>query len=97
MTRDQDAFTRGQRALKCVLSSRRAQENTMEDQPFVRYFVIAMLIMIVASLGSAFFSLFRSKGQGTSTVKALTIRVGLSVTLFVILMILSALGIIKPH
>ncbi len=69
----------------------------MEDQPLIRFFVIAMLIMIVASLGSAFFSLFRSKGQGTSTVKALTVRVGLSVALFVILMVLSALGIIKPH
>ena len=69
----------------------------MEDQPLIRFIVIAMLIMIVGSLGTAFFSLFRNKGQGTSTVKALTIRVGLSFALFAILMILASLGIINPH
>jgi len=53
--------------------------------------------MIVGSLGSAFFSLFRGKGEGTKTVKALTIRVGLSIALFAFLMILASLGIIKPH
>ena len=56
-----------------------------------------MLITIVVSLGSAFVSLFRNKGQGTGTVRALTIRVGLSITLFIVLMVLAALGIIKPH
>jgi hypothetical protein len=69
----------------------------MEDQPLVRFIVILMLIMIVGSLGTAFFSLFRGKGEGTSTVKALTVRVGLSIALFVLLMILASLGIIKPH
>lgn len=69
----------------------------MADQPFIKLFVILMLIAIVVSLGSAFFSLFRNKGTGTGTVKALTIRVGLSITLFVVLMVLAALGIIKPH
>lgn len=69
----------------------------MEDQPLIRFVVILMLVMIVGSLGSAFVSLFRNKGQGTGTVKALTIRVGLSITLFVILMVLASLGIIKPH
>ena len=69
----------------------------MEAHPFIKLFVIAMLITIVVSLGSAFVSLFRNKGQGTSTVKALTIRVGLSITLFVVLMVLAWLGVIKPH
>jgi hypothetical protein len=69
----------------------------MEDQPLVRFIVILMLIMIVGSLGTAFFRLFRGKGEGTSTVKALTVRVGLSIALFVLLMILASLGIIKPH
>lgn len=69
----------------------------MADQPFIKLFVILMLIAIVASLGSAFFSLFRNKGTGTGTVKALTIRVGLSITLFIVLMVLASLGIIKPH
>jgi hypothetical protein len=56
-----------------------------------------MLVTIIVTLGSAFVSLFRSKGSGTGTVKALTLRVGLSITLFIVLMVLAALGIIKPH
>jgi hypothetical protein len=69
----------------------------MEDQPLIRFIVILMLVMIVGSLGSAFVSLFRNKGQGTSTVKALTLRVGLSIALFILLMVLASLGIIKPN
>ena len=69
----------------------------METHPLIRLFVIAMLITIVVSLGSAFVSLFRNKGQGTGTVKALTIRVALSITLFLTLMVLAWLGVIKPH
>ncbi len=69
----------------------------MADQPFIKYFVILMLLAIVVSLATAFRSLFRDKGDGTGTVKALTIRVGLSVVLFIVLMVLASLGIIKPH
>jgi membrane associated rhomboid family serine protease len=83
--------------MSILLAREPAQANRMEDQPLIRFIVILMLIMIVGSLGSAFFSLFRSKGQSTNTVKALTIRVGLSIALFALLMILASLGIIKPH
>jgi hypothetical protein len=69
----------------------------MQDQPLIRAIVILMLVLIVGSLASAFVSLFRNKGQGTGTVKALTLRVGLSIALFIILMILASLGIIKPR
>ena len=51
----------------------------MSDQPILRLFVIVMLIAIVVSLGMAFRSLFRNQGKGTGTVKALTIRVALSI------------------
>jgi len=69
----------------------------MEGHPYIRFFVVAMLVTIIVTLGSAFVSVFRSKGSGTGTVKALTLRVGLSITLFIVLMVLAALGIIKPH
>lgn len=69
----------------------------MEGHPFIRLFVLAMLAGIVLALGSAFRSLFRNKGTDNSTVKALTIRVGLSIALFLILMLLAATGVIKPH
>ncbi len=52
----------------------------------MRYFVIAMLALIVLSLGSALYYLVRDRGQSMRTVKALALRVGLSITLFLILM-----------
>jgi cytochrome bd-type quinol oxidase subunit 2 len=58
-------------------------------QPAGRVFkivVILLLVAIVASLGSALFFLVTDKGQSKRTVKALAIRVGLSLTLFLLLM-----------
>jgi hypothetical protein len=52
----------------------------------MRYVVIAMLLLIVASLGSAVFFMMRDREGGTRMVKALALRVGLSVVLFVSLM-----------
>jgi uncharacterized RDD family membrane protein YckC len=52
----------------------------------MRYLVIAMLIAIVVSLGSALWSMLRPGKDPKAMVKALAVRVGLSITLFVILM-----------
>jgi len=49
--------------------------------------IIAFLVVIVGSLASALFYLMRDKGGSDRTVKALTVRVALSVTLFLILML----------
>lgn len=48
--------------------------------------VILFLIAIVASLGSALFFMVTDRGQSKRTVKALAVRVGLSLTLFLLLM-----------
>ena len=56
--------------------------------------VIAFLIVIVASLASALIYLIRDKEQSDRTVKALTVRVALSVGLFLLLMIGYYFGII---
>ena len=53
----------------------------------MRLVVIAFLAIIVLSLGSALFYLIRDKGKSDRTVKALTVRVGLSLALFVLLML----------
>ncbi|MEM7467427.1 MAG: twin transmembrane helix small protein [Pseudomonadota bacterium] len=66
---------------------------------YIKFIVIAALICILASLASAFYQ-FSKRGKDsddTKMVKALTIRVGLSIALFVFLMVLSALGIITPN
>ncbi len=52
----------------------------------MRYVVIAMLVLIVASMGSALFYLVTERNGSTRMVKALAIRVGLSVALFAALM-----------
>ncbi len=52
----------------------------------MRYVVIAMLLMIVASLGSAIFFMMRDRSGSTRMAKALAIRVGLTVALFLALM-----------
>jgi NADH:ubiquinone oxidoreductase subunit 6 (subunit J) len=53
----------------------------------MRIVVVAFLAVIVLSLGSAMFYLIRDKGKSDRTVKALTLRVALSVTLFALLML----------
>jgi len=52
----------------------------------MRYVVMVILLAIVASLGSAVFFMMRDRGGSRRMVKALAIRVGLSVALFVFLM-----------
>ncbi len=55
-----------------------------------------MLIAIVVSLGSAAVFMLRSRGDSSRMAKALGWRVGLSVTLFLFLMIGYALGWFQP-
>ena len=52
----------------------------------MRYVVLAVLLGIVASLGSAMFFMMRDRSGSNRMVKALAVRVGLSVALFVFLM-----------
>ena len=52
----------------------------------MRYVVIAALVLIVASLASALFFVMKDRSGSTRAVKALALRVGLSVALFLFLM-----------
>ena len=60
----------------------------------MRYVVIAMLIAILASLASALWYMLRPGKDKTRMVKALSLRVGLSVALFLMLMAGYYLGLI---
>jgi FtsH-binding integral membrane protein len=53
----------------------------------MRYFVILALVCIVGLLFSALFFMFKDKGDSKRMVRALTWRVALSVSLFLLLMI----------
>jgi hypothetical protein len=60
----------------------------------MRYVVIGVLVLIVASLASALFFVFHDRGDSKRAVKALAVRVGLSMALFVFLMAAYYFGLI---
>jgi hypothetical protein len=66
-------------------------------EPIYRILVIAVFAGILVSLGSALYQLTRSGGDSKKMVRALAIRVGLSVALFLLLMIAWYAGLIQPH
>jgi len=59
--------------------------------------VILFIVFIVGSLGSALYYLIKDRGASTRTAKALTLRVALSVTLFVLLMLGFHFGLITTR
>ena len=58
--------------------------------------VVAGLVAIIIALFSALVFLYRDRGQGTRMVKALAIRVGLSVSLVAFLLVSYWMGWIAP-
>ncbi|MBK8816292.1 MAG: twin transmembrane helix small protein [Methylococcaceae bacterium] len=66
----------------------------------IKIIIIAVFLVILFSLGSALFHLVKHKGdKGPSpeVVKALTVRIALSLLLFVIVFILVATGVFRPQ
>ena len=65
----------------------------------IKILIVAVLIAIILSLGSGLFHLV-SKDDGQSKkrmVTALTVRIALSVALFILLFIAWYAGLITPH
>ena len=56
--------------------------------------VVLALFVIIASLFSALYFLAKDKDGGTRTVRALTLRIGLSITLFLLLLLGYYFGLI---
>lgn len=59
--------------------------------------VVILLLVILASLFSALVFLVRDRGTTNRTVRALTWRVGLSIGLFLLLLLAGWMGWIEPH
>lgn len=59
--------------------------------------IILFLIAIFVSLASGLYYLIHDRGHSTRAVKALSWRIGLSLTLFILLIIGFASGVIQPH
>ena len=66
--------------------------------PFIfKTVIVILLLVILISLASGLVFLIRDKGKGERTVKSLTLRIVLSIALFILLFIGFATGLIKPH
>ncbi len=59
--------------------------------------IVLFLLVIFGSLASALFYLVRDKGGSDRTVKSLTVRIGLSVALFALLMLGYYFGLIPQQ
>jgi Mn2+/Fe2+ NRAMP family transporter len=61
---------------------------------WIKVAIVVVLLIIVVSLFSALFFLSKDKGTGDRTVKALTVRISLSIALFIIILAAYHLGYI---
>jgi len=59
--------------------------------------VVVLLVIVLISLGSALYHLVSHKGNSDKLVKSLTWRIGLSVFIFILLLVGQATGLIQPH
>jgi len=64
---------------------------------WIRILIIVIFAGILLSLASGLYYLVKDKGSTKRAVKALSLRIGLSLALFLFLMALIGLGVIKPH
>jgi hypothetical protein len=62
----------------------------------MKILVAIAFILIIGSLGSALVFLMKDQGKSNRTVKALALRVGFSITLFVLILVAYTLGWIEP-
>ncbi len=63
----------------------------------MRTLALLFIFLILASLASALYYLIKDKGQSERTVKMLTVRIVLSLVLFIALMAGSYFGIIPQN
>ena len=67
-------------------------------QPLIRLVVLACLLGIVVSLGLGLYHLSRGTPQDSAKLaRALTVRIAVSLLLFVLLMLAWYFGLIAPH
>jgi hypothetical protein len=62
----------------------------------MKILVAIAFFLIISSLVSALFFLMKDKGKSNRTVQALALRVGLSVLLFILILVSYKLGWIEP-
>jgi hypothetical protein len=63
----------------------------------IKLLVMLVLAAIVLSLGVALYQLATGRGDSGNLLRSLTVRVVLSVALFILLMVAWRMGLISPH
>ena len=63
----------------------------------VRWVILLLLAAIVVSLGTGLYHLGSGKGDSQKLLRALTVRITLSVILFVLLLLAWRAGLIRPR
>jgi hypothetical protein len=63
----------------------------------IKILIVVVLVAIILSLFSGLFHLVREEGESKRMVNALTVRIALSVALFILLFIAWYAGLITPH
>lgn len=63
----------------------------------IKFLIVATLAAIIASLGTGLFHLVKDQGRSKRMANALTVRIALSVLLFILLFIAWKGGLIQPH
>jgi len=64
---------------------------------FAKTIIFVVMLVILVALGSGLVFLVRDKEQSNRTVKALTWRIALSLSLFLFLILAFFMGWIHPH
>jgi hypothetical protein len=62
----------------------------------MKIFVAIAFLLIIGSLASALIFLMKDKGKTNRTVQALAVRVGLSIILFILILLANRFGWIQP-
>lgn len=59
--------------------------------------VIVLLLVVLGSLGSALFYMMKDTGDSKRMVRALTVRISLSVVAFLLILVFAWTGVIEPN
>ena len=59
--------------------------------------IVLLLLAVLVSLASGMFFLVQDEGESDRTVKSLTVRITLSIALFLMLIVGYFTGMIRPH
>lgn len=63
----------------------------------MKIIIVGLLLLIVISLFTALYTMVKDKGQSNRTLRALAMRVGLSIALIVLIYVSYKAGLIQPN